>query len=526
MLATRAFADYGAGFRDMLALPRFGQTIANTIGLALGSVIIAVLTGCTLAWSVGHSPRRHRSWIGLIPLLPLVVPAIANVTGWIFLLEPRTGYLNQVLRLLPWWSDLAQGPADIYTMPWIIVLTGFTLTGFVYLYVHSSMQTMGTELEAAARVHGASVLYTFFKVTLPLLRPAIVYSAGVAFLLGIGQFTAPLLLGRTRGINVLTTEMYYATNAFPVNYGLGAALGAPLIIAGVVVMFLQRRAISDQGRYVVVTGKSRNAEARGSWIASLPALFFGLVSVVLPIGALVLVALSPYWSGQVNWNALTTANFEKVLSDPEALAALRTSAIAMAAALLVVVPVGFLAASMMTGAVKSGRSLRGALDFLVTLPLGMPAAIFGFAVLYTYAGAPLFLYGTVAIIIVAYITLMIPHAVRPQLSAMISIGREYQEAARVHGAGWWRTLRLVQIPMARNGIAVSSALVVVMLFHEFAASMMVRSSRTQVVGTILYEYYTGGLYPDVAVVALIMVVVTAIGVFGALTIGGAKALEQ
>jgi iron(III) transport system permease protein len=146
--------------------------------------------------------------------------------------------------------------------------------------------------------------------------------------------------------------------------------------------------------------------------------------------------------------------------------------------------------------------------------------------LYTYAGAPLFLYGTVAIIIVAYITLMIPHAVRPQLSAMISIGREYQEAARVHGAGWWRTLRLVQIPMARNGIAVSSALVVVMLFHEFAASMMVRSSRTQVVGTILYEYYTGGLYPDVAVVALIMVVVTAIGVFGALTIGGAKALEQ
>ena len=525
MLASRAFADGGAGFRDMLALQNIGQTVAHTIGLAMGSVIIAVLIGGGLAWCVSNSPRRTRSWIGLLPLLPLIVPAVAGVTGWIFLLEPRTGYLNQLLRQLPWWNHLLQGPLDIYTMPWIIILTGFTLSGFVYLYVRSSMQALGTELEAAARVHGASPLRTFFTVTLPLMRPAIVYSAGVAFLLGIGQFTAPLLLGRTRGINVLTTEMYYATIAFPVKYGLGAALGAPLIIAGIVVVVLQFLAIGEQSRYVVVTGQSKHAEAHGYWLCTLPIVAFFLLAVVLPLSALVLVALSPYWSGTIRWSTLGFGNFANMLGDPEALRALRTSAIAIGAALLIVVPLGFFAAALMTGAFRAGPLVRRLVDFLITLPLGMPAAIFGFAVLYTYAGPPLFLYGTITIIIVAYVTLMIPHAVRPQLTTMMSIGKEYAEASRVHGGGWWRTLGVIQIPLARNGVAVASALVIVMLFHEFAASMMVRAANTQVMGTLLYEYYTGGLYPDVAVVALLMVVVTAAGVFAALLVGGAKALE-
>ena len=526
MLAIRAFGDGGAGWHAMLALPRIEQTVFNTIGLALGSVLIAVISGSGLAWCVSNSSRRARNWIGLLPMLTLVVPPVANVTGWIFLLEPRTGYLNQLLRKLPWWSDLLQGPFDIYTMPWIIILTGFTLTGFVYLYVRSSMQSIGTELEAAARVHGASPLRTFCSVTLPLLWPAIIYSAGVSFLLGIGQFTAPLLLGRTHGINVLTTEMYYATLGFPVKYGLGAALGAPLIIAGIVVVILQYFAIGEQSRYVVVTGKSKYTEARGLWFCDLFVYAFFTFAVVLPLTALALVALSRFWSGNIMWSMLSFDNFSKVLSSPEPMRALRTSAITIGSALLIVVPLGFFAAALMTGVFRATPMVRRLIDFLSTLPLGMPAAIFGFAVLYTYAGAPLYLYGTITIFIVAYVTLMIPHAVRPQLTTMMSIGKEYAEASRAHGGGVWRTLAIIQIPLARNGVAVASAMVIVMLFHEFAASMMVRAANTQVIGTLLYEYYTGGLYPDVAVVALLMFVVTALGVITALLVGGTKALES
>jgi hypothetical protein len=109
------------------------------------------------------------------------------------------------------------------------------------------------------------------------------------------------------------------------------------------------------------------------------------------------------------------------------------------------------------------------LNAKVAIFFWMPAAIFGFAVLYTYAGAPLYLYGTITIFIVAYVTLMIPHAVRPQLTTMMSIGKEYAEASRAHGGGVWRTLAIIQIPLARNGVAVASAMVIVMLFHEFAA---------------------------------------------------------
>ena len=130
------------------------------------------------------------------------MPAIASVVGWAFLLSPRPGYLNAALRTLPWWSDLEEGPIDIYTMPFIVIITGIGLTAFVYLFVAAGFESISAEHLEAAQVAGSSQLGVFFRVTLPLLRPTLLYGGGVALLLGLGQFTGPLLLGRTAGIDV------------------------------------------------------------------------------------------------------------------------------------------------------------------------------------------------------------------------------------------------------------------------------------------------------------------------------------
>ena len=522
-LLLRAFADGADGYRRMFDVPDFGQIVANTVGLAIGSVIIAVFVGAGLAWCVSRAPRRVRGWLGLIPLLPLIMPAVASTTGWIFLLTPRVGYINVLLRKLPFFDHLVSGPIDIFGMPGIILLTGFSLVGFVYLYVRTSMEAIGSELEDAAAICGASPLRVFRTVTLPLIRPALIYSAGIAMLLGVGQFTNPLLLGRPKNVNVITTVMYGATIEFPVDYALGAALASPLLVIGAVIMLLQRTAVGNQSRYVVVTGKSNFRQTKGTWWAVPPVLLFAVVAVILPVMALLLVAMSPFWSGTIDWGGLGFDNIQKVLGDPKTTAAVGTSVRAILSALVVVVPLGFAAALVLR---QARDRLNSVIDLFTVVPLTMPAAIFGFAILYSYAGGPFSLYGTTTIIVLAYTTLMIPHAVRPQLAAMMSIGTEYAEASRVSGAGRVRTIWKVEIPLVRSGIAVAVALVVVLLFHEFSASMMVRTARTQVMGTLLYDFYTSGLYPSVAVVALLMVVITTVGVALALAVGGRRALQN
>ena len=215
-----------------------------------------------------------------------------------------------------------------------------------------------------------------------------------------------------------------------------------------------------------------------------------------------------------------------MLTNPRTIDALQTSIVTIIIAVLVVVPIGLIAALTMTGSIRASTFMKNAVDLLSTLPLAMPAAIMGFAVLYAYTSAPFFLYGTTAIIAIAYITLMIPHAVRPQLTSLISFGHEFSEASKVSGASRWRTFYAVELPLVRKGTAVACSLVIILLFHEFAASLMVASAQTQTVGTLLYSYYTGGIYPEVAVLALLMVVVTAIGMTFAALIGGRKVLEQ
>jgi iron(III) transport system permease protein len=166
------------------------------------------------------------------------------------------------------------------------------------------------------------------------------------------------------------------------------------------------------------------------------------------------------------------------------------------------------------------------LDFLVSMPLGIPAVIFGAGFLITYTSKPFVLYGTPWVMILVYVTLMLPFATRMQLSTLLALGRGYIEAARVSGAGLTRTYATVVLPLMRSSLAGSAALLFVLLTHEFTASLLVRSSTTRVMGTLLYDYWSNGSYPMVAATALLMTVVTTAGVGVALALGGSETLSR
>ena len=178
----------------------------------------------------------------------------------------------------------SKGPFDIYTLPFIMIITGLSLASFVYLFVSTGFENINDELMEAAQVAGSGRAGVFFKIVLPLLRPALIYGGGVALLLSLGQFTAPLLLGRNQGVSVITTDMYFATTNTPPDYALAAAIGSPLLIFGVIVLFINwiaaRELISIrdpwwQGRVP--------SEHTGSKLAAASIVVYALFSSVLPL---------------------------------------------------------------------------------------------------------------------------------------------------------------------------------------------------------------------------------------------------
>ena len=525
-LQWRAFLDGGSAFARMMALPRIGTTLTTTVVLAVLSSILAVLIGTLLAWCASMLPQRVRRIGELAPLLPLVVPAVAAVTGWIFLLSPRVGYLNMLLRQLPGLDGLEEGPFDIYSVTGIIIITGMLLSSFVYVFVFTGLKNMGQELEAAAAACGASPAMRFFTITLPLLRPSIIFATGVVFLLGLGQFTAPLLLGRTAKIDVLTTEMFYLTERFPIDFGLGAALGFPILALGLMVVLMQKLALGEQRRFVVVSARSKYNVRETRWWAAVVIGFYLLVTTVLPLLALIYVSISPFWTGSLIVPELTLRHWSSVLGNRGLVDAIWTSVKTSVIGIAILIPLGFFMAFALLQSTRIARPVRMAIDLFATLPIAVPASLMGFGLLFVYSQPPIQIYGTTAVLVVTYVTLMLGHSTRLQFTTLVATGQEFLEASKASGAGPIRSLVQVLLPMCRKGIAATAALTFVLLFHEFSASLMVRSARTQVIGSVMYDVWAGGVYSQVAVLALIMVVVTVIGVCIAGWLGGTDPTQQ
>ena len=523
-LQATAFEDGAEGYRTAYGAPHIGEVLRTTFALALGSLVIAMVLGTLLAWAATRLPPKYRV-LRTLPVLPIVIPAVANVIGWAFLFSPRPGYLNALLRELPWWSHLESGPVDVYTVPWIILITGFALTSFVYLFVSAGLRNINQEHVDAAQASGSSAVGVFFKVILPLLRPSLIYGAGVVLLLGLGQFTAPLLLGTNQGVDVATTEMFRYVSESPTNFAAAAAIGSLLLVFGLVVVILQKIGLGDQTRFVTHGGKGFRSSGRTSKTAVVAIVLYATVSTVLPLGALMIVALSKFWSGTVDPGQFTLDNVQAVLSRPDSVNAIVTSVVASGVAVASVLPVGFIAASLILRGQRF-RVVRTLLDFIVALPLGVPAVIFGVGFLLTYTYPPLILYGSRWVIILVYTTLMLPFGTRMLLSSMIALGNGYIEASRVSGAGALATNLRIVLPLLRTSMGGAAALVFILLTHEFSASMLVRAPTTNVMGTVLFDFWTNGAYPTVAAIALVMTVVTGIGVVAAMAVGGRDVFEK
>jgi iron(III) transport system permease protein len=523
-LQAEALADGGQKYADVYSSASYWSVLVRTVGLTLGGLAISMTLGTWLAWQAVRLPKRLK-FLVVVPMLPIVLPQVSAVVGWAFLMSPRPGYLNQALRQLPWWNDTTEGPLNVYALPSIIMIVGLSLTSFVYVFVLSGIRNINSEVIEAAMVSGSSYTGAFLKIAVPILRPVLLYAGGVALLLALGQFTAPLLLGRNQGVDVISTEIYTWIGNSPIDYGMAAALGSPLLVVGLLVILMWRYLLRDSARYVTHGGKGFTEFGRPSRTAAVSMTLFGLLSSGLPLLALIFVSLKPFWQSDFTLSGFSTSNYQEIFADARFVDGIRTSLVASLTAMVLAIALAYLCANLLVRS-RRFRAGRWLLDFLVNLPLGVPTVVVGAGFLIAYTSPPFILYGTTTVLVLVYVTLMLPFATRMIMSGMMALGDSYYEASRVSGASALRTHLQIMLPLLRPAFAGSAALVFVLLTHEFTASLLVRSPFTQVMGTVLYEYWQLGQYPKVAAVAVVMTLVTGLGIVIALVIGGSMALKR
>ncbi|HEU0221562.1 MAG TPA: ABC transporter permease subunit, partial [Paracoccaceae bacterium] len=352
-----------------------------------------------------------------------------------------------------------------------------------------------------------------------------IYGGGVALLLGLGQFTSPLLLGTNKGITVLTTDIYTAIQQSPIDYPGAAALGTPLLVFGVLLVVLQKFMLGDPTRFVTHGGRAFRPVGKPSYLAAAGIALYAFLTVLLPLISLAILALSPFWRAKIDVAHFTLDNFRQIFAESDIVNAILTSLTVSLIAVCICLVIGFVAANVLVHN-RHSRLLRPILDVIVAMPLGVPAVIFGAGFLFAYTQPPLVLYGTPWVLVVVYVTLMLPFTTRMQVSGMLQLGTTYIEASRVSGANALKTNLWITLPLLRPALGGAAALMFVLLTHEFTASVLVRSPSNQVMGTVLFDYWSNGSYPLVAAIALVMTLVTAAGVFLATLAGGRDALSN
>lgn len=527
-LQIRAWENDADGIRRLTTMHGIGEVLRTTLLLGVGGLVVGLLMGTILALCAYSMTPRLRTFLEFMPVLPMVIPAVAHVVGFVFLFSPENGYVNSFLRWTPFFGG-SSGPINVYTLPWIIFYTGTHLAAFVYLFVYTGLKNLGSDYGLAARVNGAGGFRALRTITLPLLRPTFVYAGVVVLLLSLGQFTGPLILGRREGVDVVTTRMYELSAEYPVDYALASALGTPLIVLALVLVVLQRKMLGNQSRFVgqgAASMDNRMLNPGLSWLSAGVVSVYVFIAAILPLLAVGFVAFSPFWSGTVDFSVLTAANFSDVVADERVRKSIVTTLVVSVLGVLLVLPIGMLVALGIYNKDKLWRPLPTFLDVVANLPLTVPAALLGFGFLFAFSNPAIGLYGTRASLILAYMTIMIPYSVRYQLSTLVALGRQTMEASQVAGAHALRTFFQIILPLSRAGIVSSAAIMFVLLTHEFGVSLLLRAPDVSVMSVVLYDQYNGGSYPKVAVIALIMTALTGLGVALAMFFGGKRALEK
>ena len=498
--------------------PDFWLATKNTLIVAVGMSAIAIPLGAILAFIMVRTDLPGRRWLEAPILIPIFVSPVVLGFGYVVSLGP-VGFFSV------WFESIFGGvPWNIYSLGSIAVIAGLTHVPHVYLYSSAALRNLGSDVEEAARLSGASPFRVARDVSLPMVSPALLYVGVLVFFLGFEIFGLPLILGDPEGHLVLTTYLYKLTNKLGTpSYHLMAAVATCIVAVTFPLVLLQRFLLKSAQRYVSIKGKSSRQRplALGGWkwvaLAVIGAWLF--LSIFVPIAGVALRSVVTSWGSGVNiLEVLTLDHFRAVFEEPTMIRSIVNSI--LIGTLGGAVAVGcYLLIGLATHRQPDGMSRF--VDYLILTPRAVPGLMAGLAVFWVFLFVPFLapLRSTLISVWFAYSVVWLAYGMRLIQSALMQVGPELEEAARLVGASRSRVSRDITVPLIRNGLLGSWLLIFMIFEREYSTGVYLLSPGTEVIGAQIVSLWASGAVDVVAALSLINMLLVGIGLALALRFG-------
>jgi len=514
-VAPREFVTTLKNYQNAYASQYTYSTFKNSVIFASGSAGLSFLFGTVLAWLVERTNTPLRVVFIPIAVVPLILPGVLESIAWIFLLSPKFGYINVALMSL---FGLESAPFNVFSLPGMIWVHSVGQVPLAFLMMVAAFKSMDPALEESAMMSGANTPQTLRRITLRLLMPTSASVLLILFVRTLESFETPALIGIPARIYVYTSEIYLAFNEYPPDYGRGAALAVGLLILSAVGVWLYTRSTREGKRFQTVTGKAFRPRqfdlGPWRWVGFGFLMVYFLVVVLLPFLVMLWASFLPFFATP-NLDALQKLSFENY----QYLFGFRPFWDAMKNSIIL----AFMSASaamVLTSLIawivyKSRLPGSWMLDFLAFVPITVPGIVLGMALILLYVAFPIPIYGTIWVLLIAYVTRYIPYGMRTASGAILQIHSELEEAAAASGASWWETFKRVTLPLLRPGIVAGWIYIFIVSFREFSTSVLLATGESRVLSILLFTMFEQGQVTVVAAIGILMILtlLTIVAVF-------------
>ncbi|MCZ6563707.1 MAG: iron ABC transporter permease [Deltaproteobacteria bacterium] len=508
------------GWQEVVTSAGMLAPIYNTFSLAITRQLIALVLGIFLAWLLARTDIPMRGGLEFMFWISFFLPVLPVTMGWILLLDPNYGLLNQWLLKLPF---IHEPPFNIYSF-WGIIWAHLTATtlGIKVMLLTPAFRNMDAVLEESSRISGASALGTLVRIITPVMTPAILVTTVLGIIRSLEAFEIELLLGVPIGLHVYSTKIHELVISEPPEFPPAMALGTAFLGILLLLVILQRMVVGRKS-YTTVTGRgfSYRPTPLGRW--KYPAfalvLLLAIIITVVPIALLVMgtfMKLFGFFHIPEPW---TLDNWRQVLKDPVIFRSLwNTIFIGLGAGGIGILLYALIAYVI----VKTRFAARGLLDLLSWLPWSIPGILLGIALLWTFLGTKVFLpiYGTLYILIIAMVIKSMPFGTQLIKSVMLQLGSELEEASRITGASWFYTYRRILFPLLFPALLTVGLVVFISAARDIGTVVLLATGRTRTLSLLMLDFATEAEFERATVVAVIIVILVVVAAFIARTCGG------
>jgi iron(III) transport system permease protein len=500
-------APTAANFVRLATDPGFTAPYLTAIEIAVSVAFGAAAAALPLAWLVARTDLPLRQLIRSLVTASFVTPPFLGAIAWEILAAPNSGILNQMCRSL-----FGLGEYDhvfnIYTVAGVVFTMACYSFPFVFVLIANALDNIPGELEDASAILGASRWRTLRRVTLPMVLPALLAGTLIAFVQTLTQFGVPAILALPAGFHVITTKVW-ALFQQPPEPHLAAAAAMPLLLVTILLLQGQRMLLGRRG-YTVIGGRSSAPRLVSLGVWRWPALSFalGLLSlpILLPYAALIKTALVLTPSDPLTLATLSWHNIYFVFVEfSQTRAALWNTML-----LGVVSATAGTGLALVVGYATSRRVFAGhrILGFLATAPVAIPGIVLGVGLFLSYTRPPIVLYGTLWILLLAFLTIELPAAYQQMQTAFRGLHPELEEASRILGASRLKSLWDITARLLRTSLVATWCFVFIGVIRELSATIMLTTANTKVVSVIIYDLNESGDLGAISALGITLLLIT------------------